>query len=157
MGDRVMIDRLAGREQAGIYGLAYNLSLFMSIIISEVNASFTPWLYQVIKAQCYGAIKKIANLLVVLFAGLTLLFIAVAPEIIRIISKPEYFEAIWIIPSVAVAIFFTFLYTLFCNIEFYFEKTYFVMIASVIAAVSNIYSILYLFPGMVILLWDIRH
>lgn len=41
-------------------------------------------------------------------------------------------------PPVACAVFFKFLYPLFSNVEFYYEKTGFVMVASCIGAVANI-------------------
>jgi O-antigen/teichoic acid export membrane protein len=38
--DRVMIDWLVNRSQAGIYSLAYSISLVMNVVIGGVNASF---------------------------------------------------------------------------------------------------------------------
>ena len=61
-----------------------------------------------------------------------------APEIISIMAPNSYSGAIWVIPPVALSVYFIFLYSLFANIEFYFEESYFVTIASVLGAVLNI-------------------
>ena len=47
-------------------------------------------------------------------------------------------DAKWVIPPVISSMFFMFCYGLFCNIEFYYEKTFFVMVASVCGAVLNV-------------------
>ena len=60
------------------------------------------------------------------------------PEVISIFAPVEYYDAIWIVPPVACAVYFKFLYPLFSTVEFYYEKTGFVMIASCIAAGANI-------------------
>ena len=63
---------------------------------------------------------------------------ALGPELIRIFATEEYYEAIWVMPPVAASVYFMFLYPLFANVEFYYEKTKFVMVASCIGAASNI-------------------
>jgi O-antigen/teichoic acid export membrane protein len=136
--DRIMIDRIVGRKEAGIYSLVYSLSQAMHIATNGVSASLVPWTYQKIKAQQYINIRKTSNTLVVFLACSILAFIAIAPEIVHIIATPDYYDAIWIIPSVVTSVYFTFLYALFANVEFYFEKTSFIMIASAIAAGINI-------------------
>ena len=63
---------------------------------------------------------------------------ALAPELIRVFATSEYYEAVWIVPPVAASVFFMFFYNVFTTFEFYYEKTVFVMIASVLGAVLNI-------------------
>ena len=60
------------------------------------------------------------------------------PEAIKLLAAPEYSEAKWVFPPVATSVFFVYIYTLFINLEFYFEKTHYVMFASVICAGLNI-------------------
>lgn len=74
----------------------------------------------------------------VLIGTLSVIAMAFGPEIIKIFASKEYYDAIWVIPPVAASVYFIFLYSLFANIEFYFEKTKFVMIASCGGAIANI-------------------
>jgi len=64
--------------------------------------------------------------------------IALAPELIKIFAPDSYAEAVWIIPPVGLSIFFTFLYCFFADFEYYYEKTRFIMVASVFSAGLNI-------------------
>ena len=64
--------------------------------------------------------------------------VLVAPEIIWVLGGDRYTEGAWIIAPIAASIFFRFLYSLYANIEFYYEENYFIMFASVICALLNI-------------------
>jgi O-antigen/teichoic acid export membrane protein len=136
--DRVMIDRLIGRGEAGIYNLAYQIALVMSLIIHGVNAALVPWTYKSIKAERYNEIRNIVNWLIFLFASVSLLIVLIAPEIIGLIATDAYLKAIPVIPPVVIGVFFTFIYGTFVILEFYFEENKFIMIASSIAAIVNI-------------------
>jgi O-antigen/teichoic acid export membrane protein len=136
--DRVMIDRIVGRGQTGIYSLAYNFSFAISVVINGINASFSPWTLQAIKTERYADIRKTSNILTVFFAVIVLLFIAIAPEIIYIIATPAYYEAIWIIPPVTLSAYLIFVFSTPGSLLFYFAETRFIMIASTSGAVCNI-------------------
>lgn len=136
--DRIMIDNLCGADKAGIYSVAYSASMVMSLITTSINSSFIPWSYKKIKEKKYNDIGKNANYILFLIFILTAMVISFAPEAVKILAPPEYYEAIWVIPLIASSVYFSFLYNLFGNIEFYFEKTKYIMTASVIGALLNI-------------------
>ncbi len=136
--DRIMISKMIGLSEAAIYGLAYNISQMMTLITSAVNNSFIPYTYKSIRDKKYKRIGRSANILLLLWGCVLVIIICCGPEIIRIFASKEYYDARWIIPSVALSVYFTFLYSLFGNVEFYFEANKFIMIASVIGAIVNI-------------------
>lgn len=136
--DRIMISSMVGKGEAAIYGVAYSIATLMVLITSAINNSFTPYTYQCLKSKSYAELKKFANAVLVLVGAGTALVIAFGPEIIQIFAPAEYHDAIWIIPPVSASVYFMFLYPLFGNIEFYFEKNKFIMVASVLAASMNL-------------------
>lgn len=136
--DRIMINNFIGADKAGIYSVAYSGSLVITIIQSSVNKSFIPWTYKQLKQKKYNKLAEITNYIIILVGVLVVLLILFAPEAIQILAPEEYYDGIWVVPPIATSVFFIFLYTLFANIEFYFEKNKFIMIASVIAALLNI-------------------
>jgi O-antigen/teichoic acid export membrane protein len=69
---------------------------------------------------------------------MNLILIILAPEVISIFATIEYREAIYVVPPVALSVFFIFLYSFFANFEFYYKKTFFIMVSSVIGAALNI-------------------
>ena len=136
--DRIMISKMIGNGPAAIYGVAHSISLMMTIVTTAINNSFIPYTYKTIKLNDYKSLKKTANLLIVFIAFICILTMAFGPEIIRVFAASEYYDAIWVIPPLAASVFFMFLYPLFSNIEFYFEKTKYVMYVSCVSAVLNI-------------------
>lgn len=136
--DRIIIAKILNSAQAGLYGVGYSAASVINIIWSAISGSWTPWIYKKIKENEYNKIYKITNCLVIFLIVICIIFIAFAPEIIKILAAPSYYEAIWIIPPVVIGIFFTFLCNIYGNILFYYKKSKIVMSATVTCAISNI-------------------
>lgn len=136
--DRVMISNMVGTSEAAIYSIAYSVAMMMNIVNSALTNAFTPYTYQSIKNQDFNGLRRTADMLSIIMAGMCVGATLFGPEIVKIVASKEYYDAIWIIPPVAASVFFTFLYPLFSNIEFYFEKTKFIMFASCVSAILNI-------------------
>lgn len=136
--DRIMITSMVGDSEAGIYSLAYTLSQVMSLVNFSLLSTLGPWIYRKIKTKCVGEIAGIAYIALILIAGVNLVLIAFAPELVMLFAPVEYLDAIWVIPPVAMSVFFMFCYDLFAKFQFYFEKSLYVLIASIIGAVLNI-------------------
>lgn len=58
--DRIMIDKMIGPTAAGIYSLAYSLSMLMTMLNSALMQTIEPWLYKKIKNKQAEDIKKVA-------------------------------------------------------------------------------------------------
>lgn len=136
--DRIMIKDMVGADEAGIYSLAYSISLIMTLFNTALIQTISPWIYQKIKAKKAKEIAPIAYTTLILIAAVNLVLIAFAPEAVAIFAPKEYYNAIYVIPPVAMSVFFMYSYDLFAKFAFYYEKTKFVMVASVIGAVLNI-------------------
>ena len=136
--DRIMIEKLTGLSDAALYGVAYNIAATVTIFVNAINNSFVPSLYQNMKKGSYGDIRKTADMLCLFMAAVISIFMLLGPEGIAILAAPEYSAAKWVFPPVAASVFFVYIYALFINIEFYFEKTQYVMLVSVAAALLNI-------------------
>lgn len=136
--DRIMINNMVGTGEAAIYSVAYTLSTLMIIVTNAINNAFVPYSYQCLQKDRHEDLRKNANILLVLVAVCCMITVFVGPELIALLAAKEYREAKWIIPPVSASVFFMFLYNLFGNVEFYYEKTNFTMIASCIAAGLNI-------------------
>ncbi len=146
--NRIMIERMFGETEVAIYSVAYSFSLIMNIVTQSINSSYVPWTYRKLKDGDTAPLKKYTTLLLLAIATISLVPVLVAPELMWIIAPAEYAEGVWIIPPLSTSVFFMFLYTLFANVEFYFEKTKFVMVASVLGAIINIGLNLLLMPKL---------
>lgn len=136
--DRIMISKMVGSTEAAIYSVTYTISMMFNIVMSAINNSLIPYIYKSLKSRNYVSIKKNMNFLTVFVAIACLVATAFGPEIIKIFAAPEYYEAHRIVPPVAVSLLFVFLFGVFGVIEFYYEETWFIMVASSTAAVLNV-------------------
>lgn len=136
--DRIMIKQLVDSQSAGIYSLAYSISQIMLLFNTALGQTISPWMYNKIKTKQLDTLANIAYISMGIVGGLNLLLIAVAPELVAIFAPQEYYEAIWVIPPIAMSCYFMFCYDFFARFEFYYEKTKFIMGASILGALLNI-------------------
>lgn len=136
--DRIIIDKLCGSSYVGIYSIGYTISLALTIINTSINNSFIPWTFKKMKSKEYNQISPASNIILIVIGVISVCLIILTPELVRIIAPVEYYDAIWVIPPVAMSVLFMFMYNLFGNIEFYFEANKFITISSVLVAILNI-------------------
>lgn len=136
--DRVMIGKIDGNAQAAQYSVAYTISMMMTLVTTALNNALTPYIYQSIDGGHEDDIKETLTPIVFLVAVLCIITMAFAPEIVLIFAGKNYMPAVYIIPPVAASVFFIFLYSMFSTIEYFYQKTVQIAIATVIAAVLNV-------------------
>ena len=145
--DRLMIGRMVGNSEAAFYSIAYTISTMMMLVMSAINNSLTPYVYKSLDSGGEKKIKNVTSPLIILIAGLCIVTMAFAPEVILIFAGSKYMEAIYVIPPVAASVFFVFIYSLFSNIEYFYRKTIFIAIATCVSAIINL-ILNYIFIGM---------
>lgn len=136
--DRIMINNMCGTSSAAIYAVAYSGGMIMVLINNSVQQSLLPWFYTRMKKEQYEGTPSVFTMTLLLIAGLNIVLILFAPEIISILAPVRYHEAIWVIPPVAASVYFMYLYNLFANVEMYFEESKLITASSVGLALLNI-------------------
>lgn len=136
--DRIMINNMVGSSEAGIYSLAYSVSMIMSMFNQALTQTIEPWLYKKMKEKRLHEISRIAYPCFILIAIVNLFLIAFAPEIVAIFAPADYYDAIYVIPPVSMSVYFIFIYYFFVTFEFYYEKTKYITIATLASAALNI-------------------
>ena len=136
--DRIMIERMVGASEAGIYSLAYSIAQIMMLFNNALTQTINPWIYKQIKDKEPLKITNIAYGSLAFIAVVNVFLIALAPEVVRFFAPEEYYVAIWVIPPVAMSVFFQFAYSFFACFEFYYEKTGFITVATIISAFLNL-------------------
>ena len=136
--DRLMIRSMVSESAAGIYSLAYSVSQIMTLFNTALVQTINPWMYQKIKDDKTEDLPGVAYPALLLIALINLLLIAFAPEIVAVFAPAEYYDAVYVIPPVAMSVYFMFAYSLFANFEFYYEKTKLISAATTFGAVLNL-------------------
>lgn len=145
--DKLMIKGMVGLSEAGIYGLAHSLAWMLTLITQAILNSMNPWVFQRIKKGEYHRIGKTSYALLIIVAISGMGLISIAPEVVWLFAPKDYYSAIWVIPPLVLSVYFLFMYSLFACFEYYFEKSDFLMNASLIGGTLNIilnfYCIMY--------------
>lgn len=137
VSDRVMIGRMVNNSAVGIYSTLYSVSSISLLIWQAIHASYVPFLFNNFGKE-NTTLKKNTNYLVITYAFFALGLTYFAPEIVRILATPEYYEAIYIMPAIAAGIFLTCFTNLYSDIPLYYKKTKYVMFPAIIAAILNV-------------------
>ncbi|MFI7846644.1 lipopolysaccharide biosynthesis protein [Dorea amylophila] len=136
--DRIMVQKMCGIAVVGIYGVAYNVGLIIKIVTGSVNSAIVPWQYDKLEKKKFKELDDTTFSILIGVAGCTIIFAAFAPEIMKILADNKYYEAVYVIPPVALGMFFSFAYTTFANVEFFYNQTKFTMFISAGGAMANI-------------------
>ncbi len=136
--DRTMITALRSAEETGIYSLAYSFSMVATVITTGLEGIWVPWFTEKLNFRDFKAINTLSrdyiHLMVYAMVGLTL----VAPEIMKLLAPSAYWEGMVLIPPLVIANFVIFAYTMYVNVEYYYERTVFITVNTIIAAITNI-------------------
>lgn len=136
--DRIMIKQMIGVSEAGIYSLAYSISQIVMLLNTALVQTVSPWIGKKIKQNKTEEVGKIVYISLILVGLANIILIAFAPEIVRIFSPKSYYDAIWVIPPIAMSVYFQFMYSCFAAFEFYFNETKQMSLATTLGAVLNI-------------------
>ena len=144
--DRILIGNINGKDKAGIYSLAYQVAMVISIFVQGINNAFVPWIYEKFKNKDFESIRNQTKVLCIVVGSIVFLYMLIAPEIVMIMGTQEYMEAIWVIPAATLSVYITFCYGLYASVEFYYNATTSVMIATTSGAVLSFLMNLFLLP-----------
>lgn len=136
--DRIMISKMVGDGESGIYSYIYTICTITFVISQSLDNAWTPWVYMKMQDNNLFEIKRVGRKYVLFFAVLSLSFICLMPEITKIIAGGEYWGAVDLLVPLTLANFFVFLYMLPVGIEYYNKKTKFISFGTVSSALLNL-------------------
>lgn len=146
MSDRVMIDHLIGKEQAGIYGTAYTVAMILTFVLSAINGSYVPWFYGQLKEGNNKNNRSVSVAIALLMSLLLCGVIWFTPEFILLYAGENYAGAIYVVIPLALSMLLLFYAQLFINVEFFFERKKDLVWASIGSAIANIVLNYFLIP-----------
>lgn len=97
MLDRILLNKLIGIQQVGLYGVANQFGNILNLFTSSINQAFTPWLYQKLEKENessnYKSIYKFAEISNVLCCFVALVITFFSPEFIRLMTTDEFYSS----------------------------------------------------------------
>ena len=136
--DLVMVKKMLGDSQAGIYSLAYNFGSVLFSIFTALNNSWTPFFFEDMKQGNRDRVRFQAKHFLELFTVLAMGFILLTPEVYHGFARQDYWEGTSLITLFAAGFYLNFLCTFPVNFEYFHKKTKMVAAATVTSCVLNI-------------------
>lgn len=136
--DRIMISTMIGNSEAGLYSFAYNVYSIISVTYSSLGTVWGPWFYEKMHADKLDEIKNVSKKYILAMGIFSAGIMVISPEIISILGTEAYHDSIYLTAPIICGCFFSFLYTLPAQIEYYYEKTKYIAIGTFCAAMLNI-------------------
>ena len=136
--DRIMISNMIGNAAAGIYSLAANIKLILTVITDSVTNAWATWFFEQIVENNVKNIQKRAKQIYMLFTIMTIGLLSMSPEMILILGGAKYANGKYVAIPMIMDAFVLVIYNLVVQIEYYKKKTHFIMIGTVLAAILNV-------------------
>lgn len=137
--DRIMIGRMVNNSAVGIYTTLYSLCTVGSIIWNGINSSLVPILYENLeKKEKRESLSRMISLALLVYGMFIILIVLCAPEIVLVMSTSEYLSRIALIPFFAINVFSTAISNIYSNVIVYYQKSKYIMISTLMAAVVNV-------------------
>ncbi len=136
--DKIIITRLSGSELTAIYGMACLVLNILNTLFDSMNKAWSPWLIENLHAGKYEEIKKFSRIYIALFLIPVIGGMLIAPEVLYILGGKGYDGSEYCLPPLFLSGLFTFIYTMYVNIEFSKKKTGMVSVATIGVTLLNI-------------------
>lgn len=136
--DRIMIQKMGTLSQVAIYSIGYNAGFLIKIVTNSINNSLVPWLYRNLETGKIKEVEKNIYPILMFVSAVILGFIVFAPEFVFVFAGKKYANAVYVVPPIALSVLFIFTYTIFANIEFFYDENKFTMYISMAGALLNI-------------------
>jgi O-antigen/teichoic acid export membrane protein len=145
--DRYMLERLSTIEAVGLYSLAYNVSMALSLVTSSLNQAWGPIYYDMAGDQDQrGLLPRLSTIYA---AGVTIAaiaFLALSRELLVILAAERYWEAAGVVPIVTAGYYAFAMYSVLSTGTFFAKRTGRIMLLTSFAAAANIGANLLLIP-----------
>lgn len=143
---KIIIQNKIGNSAAGLYGFAYTIALIPQIMVQSIGMAWGPWFFEAYNNKKILEIKNRTTQCIALFSFVTVVLFCVSPEIVKMMADSSYWSSIRIIAPAILGVFFTFLYGFPVEIEYYYKKTNYIAIGTVISATINVFLCIFLVP-----------
>lgn len=135
--DQIMLLKYSGASEAGVYSYGTNFAHIIYVLYTACNQAYIPWYYKKLERNKEKEIIRTNRNYILFFSLGFFAFVFILPEIIKMMSTPDYYGAIYSAPIIALGFYMNFLYNFPVNYEFFHKKTHFIALGTIGAAGMN--------------------
>lgn len=136
--DRILIKKIVGNTQAGIFSLGMTISYVVWILEDSVWNAWIPWLYEKIARDEAEEVEKPWTIVMHMFGLLSWFLVVLAPEEIFILGGQRYRAAIWLVAPLVTGTLFRFYSYSYSAVQNYYKRTQYVAMGTIGSMVLNL-------------------
>lgn len=136
--NRVMIKYIYSTAQAGIFSFTYIVSLVPQVLFQSVSSIWEPWFFEQMSKNNIDQIRRTSKVYCLSISVVFIMMSCIVPEFVRIMATEEYEDAIDLSIIVLMGCYFATLYTIPCEVEYYYKKTLHIATSTIVCAIFNI-------------------
>ncbi|MBL8677370.1 MAG: oligosaccharide flippase family protein [Alphaproteobacteria bacterium] len=139
--NKIFIANRVGMEEAGLYSLAYQISMSISIFASSFNKAWAPYLFRVLKDDSEREkikVVKITYFYIIFIHLLCVMLYLCSPLLLNLFFNPSYYGSLKYIPWISFGLAANGVYLMVTNYIFYVKKTYFLTYSTIFSALLHI-------------------
>ena len=139
MTDRLVITKLIGIANAGLYSISFQAAGVVNLFSMAIHQAYSPWFYQQYDKGDEGlkTVNKVGIGLAALYGVISFVLALLSKEIITLVTSDGFYDAWIAIPFLAFSFAFNGVYFTYCNVLFV-EKTKYISWITLVTAVSNL-------------------
>ena len=142
--DRLFINKMVGVGETGIYSVAVQLAMVVSLIEVSFNTAWVPWLYDKLREDNPATKVKIVKLIygyVICIFAFSILFALLGPGFLDFFVGKDFRGAAPFIFWLVIAKALEAMYYMTCNFIFYSTKTIFMAIAIFLSSTVHVIAV----------------
>lgn len=146
--DKLFITNMIDIEANGVYSVAFQVGMGISLIQTSINQAWIPWFYKRMENPSLSFKLKVVKLTYIYFIGITLvaLLLWILTPIIFSFMGREFGAGMELVLWIALGFAFNGMYKMVGAYLFYLEKTVIIGLVSIFAAMCNITLNYWLIP-----------
>jgi O-antigen/teichoic acid export membrane protein len=141
MADRLLITKLVGLSDTGVYSVGHQIGVLVGFLAEAVNRAWVPWLYENLKKKDADSRRRIVRITYSYFACLLLivtLLSLVSPVVLSLLVPDAYAASSHYVFWIALGFAFSGMYMMMTNYIFVAEKTHLLSWATLTIASVNV-------------------
>ena len=136
--DRILIRYMDSYSSAGIYAIATTFASIPLMLQQSLNQAWIPWFYGKLNDREYDQSRWLNNRYIAMYGAIIAAYILISPEVIHLLTAESYWAAVYSLAPLLIGIWGEALYSMVGNIEYYYQKTKYIMLGTMITAGFNI-------------------
>ena len=138
--DKIVITKMLGLEDNGIYSVAFQIGMAISLLQNSFNQAWVPWLFKKLALNSENEkrkLVKITYLYMLAMLGVVIVLWLITPLIYYFLGD-VFSDGMELVTIIGLGFAFNGMYKMMVNYLFYAEKTKFISIVTIGMAVFNI-------------------